>query len=106
LLWASTSTKDPSAPDTLYASALAAPDTVDTMPDKTLAAFADHGVVQSMLDGDDGSTTLRAFADAGVDVDALAARLQKEGADAFVKSWHHLLDGIASKTASLQAART
>ena len=102
LLWASTSTKDPDAPDTLYASALAAPDTIDTLPDKTLAAFADHGKVESQLD-DDGSATLRAFADAGIDVDALGRRLQQEGADAFVKSWHHLLGVIEDKTASLQA---
>jgi len=104
LLWASTSTKDPSAPDTLYAAALAAPDTIDTMPDKTLAAFADHGAVDSVLDGDDGSTTLRRFADAGIDVDALGRQLQRDGADAFTKSWHHLLEGIEAKAASLQAA--
>ena len=103
LLWASTSTKDPSAPDTLYASALAAPDTIDTMPDKTLVAFADHGRIESQLD-DDGSAMLRRFADAGIDVDALARRLQEEGADAFTKSWHHLLEGIEAKTTSLQAA--
>jgi transaldolase len=103
LLWASTSTKDPSAPDTLYASALAAPDTIDTMPDKTLVAFSDHGRIDSALD-DDGSAMLRRFADAGIDVDALARRLQEEGADAFTKSWHHLLEGIEAKTASLQAA--
>lgn len=102
LLWASTSTKDPNAPDTLYASALAAPDTIDTLPDKTLEAFADHGKVASQLN-DDGSATLKAFADAGIDVDALGRQLQQEGAEAFVKSWHHLLDGIAAKTASLRA---
>ena len=105
LLWASTSTKDPDAPDTLYAAALAAPDTIDTMPDKTLAAFADHGTVESQLTGgDDGSAMLRRFAEAGVDVDALAARLQEEGAQAFVKSWHHLLEGLQAKTSSLRAA--
>ncbi|MGN6514078.1 MAG: transaldolase [Lysobacteraceae bacterium] len=101
LLWASTSTKDPDAPDTLYASALAAPDTIDTLPDKTLAAFADHGEVASQLD-DDGAATLAAFARAGIDVDALGRRLQEEGAEAFAKSWHHLLAGIAAKTASLR----
>lgn len=105
LLWASTGTKDPSASDILYPSALAAPDTIDTMPDKTLAAFADHGTVHSELDGDDGSATLRRFAEAGIDVDALATRLQEEGADAFIKSWHHLLEGIEAKTATLQAAQ-
>jgi transaldolase len=103
LLWASTGTKDPSAPDTLYPSALAAPDTIDTLPDKTLVAFADHGRIESLLD-DDGSATLRRFADAGIDVDALARQLQVEGAEAFTKSWHHLLEGIEAKTASLQAA--
>ncbi|HVI26880.1 MAG TPA: transaldolase [Xanthomonadaceae bacterium] len=106
LLWASTSTKDPDAPDTLYAAALVAPDTIDTMPGKTLAAFADHGEVASVLDGgDDGSATLREFAHAGVDVDALATRLQEEGAQAFVKSWHHLLEGIAAKTTALRNAQ-
>jgi transaldolase len=104
LLWASTGTKDPAASDTLYASALAAPDTIDTLPDKTLAAFADHGKVDSVLDGDDGSAMLRRFADAGVDVDALGRQLQRDGADAFTKSWHHLLEGIEAKAASLQAA--
>jgi len=104
LLWASTGTKDPAASDTLYASALAAPDTIDTLPDKTLAAFADHGKVDSVLDGDDGSSMLRRFADAGVDVDALGRQLQRDGADAFTKSWHHLLEGIEAKAASLQAA--
>jgi len=105
LLWASTGTKDPNASDTLYASALAAPDTIDTMPDKTLAAFADHGKVDSVLDGDDGSATLRRFAEAGIDVEALSHQLQEEGADAFRKSWHHLLDGIEAKVASLQAVK-
>ncbi|NUS38525.1 MAG: transaldolase, partial [Lysobacter sp.] len=102
LLWASTSTKDPDAPDTLYASALAAPDTIDTMPDKTLAAFADHGRIESVLDGGDGSATLRQFADAGVDVDAVGRQLQEEGAAAFVKSWRHLLEVIEGKTSALQ----
>ncbi|HSR64761.1 MAG TPA: transaldolase [Xanthomonadaceae bacterium] len=102
LLWASTSTKDPDAPDTLYAAALAAPDTIDTLPDKTLAAFADHGRVQSQLGEDDGSATLARFADAGIDVDALGGQLQQEGAAAFVKSWKHLLDGIGAKAAVLQ----
>ena len=106
LLWASTSTKDPDAPDTLYASALAAPDTIDTMPEKTLAAFAEHGKVESVLLGDDdGGRTLREFARAGIDAASLATRLQEEGAQAFVKSWHHLLEGIAAKTAPLRAAQ-
>jgi transaldolase len=97
LLWASTGTKDPDAPDTLYIEALAAPFTVNTMPEKTLRAFADDGEVADALpaDGGDAEQTLGAFADAGVDVDALAARLQDEGAESFSKSWAELLATIA-----------
>jgi transaldolase len=97
LLWASTGTKDPDASDTLYIEALAAPFTVNTMPEKTLRAFADHGEVPDPLpaDGGDAEQTLAAFADAGVDVDALAARLQDEGAESFSKSWAELLATIA-----------
>jgi transaldolase len=100
LLWASTSTKDPSAPDTLYIEALAAPDTINTMPGDTLRAFADHGRVGDALDvdGGDAETTLAAFAKAGVDTDELAAQLQREGAASFVKSWNALLESIARKT--------
>ena len=94
LLWASTGTKDPEAPDTLYIEAFAAPDTINTMPEKTLLAFADHGKVGEPLpaDGGDAEQVLAQFADAGVDVDELAARLQEEGADAFVKSWEDLIE--------------
>jgi transaldolase len=103
LLWASTGTKDPNAPDTLYIEALAAPDTVDTMPEKTLRAFADHGQVRGAMaeDGGDSAATLGKIAQAGVDVDALALRLQREGADAFVKSWNQLMQRIADKAQSL-----
>ncbi|HVI59115.1 MAG TPA: transaldolase [Luteimonas sp.] len=106
LLWASTGTKDPNAPDTLYIEALAAPDTVDTMPEKTLRAFADHGTVRGAMaeDGGDFAATLEKIAQAGVDVDALAARLQREGAEAFVKSWHQLMQRIADKAQSLVGA--
>ncbi len=103
LLWASTSTKDPSAPDTLYAEALAAPDTIDTLPAKTLEAFADHGKAGAPMatDGGDFGARLKRYADAGIDVDALAERLQEEGAEAFVKSWNQLLQRIASKANAL-----
>ncbi len=100
LLWASTSTKDPVAPDTLYVSGLAAPETVNTMPDKTLEAFHDHGTIPATLDSDGGGSgeVLAAFADAGVDVDALAHKLQVDGAAAFVKSWKALMERIESQT--------
>src|SRR5690606_10305788 len=99
LLWASTGTKDPNAPDTLYIEALAAPDTVNTMPEKTLRAFADHGQVHGVLagDGGDSAETLAKITAAGVDVDALAAQLQREGAGSFVKSWKQLMQRIADK---------
>ncbi len=103
LLWASTGTKDPDASTTLYVEALAAPGTIDTMPEKTLHAFADHGVVNDGLadDGGDAEAVLARFASAGVDIDALASQLQREGAEAFVKSWQQLLQRIADKSAAL-----
>ena len=106
LLWASTGTKDPKASDTLYVEALAAPDTVDTMPEKTLHAFFDHGIVGTGMakDGGDCETVLKRFAHAGVDVDALAKQLQVEGAQSFVKSWKELLDRIEDKTKTLANA--
>ena len=93
LLWASTSTKDPTAPDTFYVHGLAAPLTVDTLPDKTLVAFFEHGVVGDEMpaDGGDCDAVLAEFAAAGVDVGALGARLQDEGVRAFVASWKDLL---------------
>ena len=101
LLWASTGTKDPDASDTLYVEALAAPFTVNTMPEKTLLAVADHGEVGEPLpaDGGDAEDTLQAFGDAGIDVDALAARLQTEGAETFVASWRELLDTVSKQLA-------
>jgi transaldolase len=103
LLWASTGTKDPAAPDTLYLEALAAPDTIDTIPDKTLAAFAEHGKVGATmpLDGGDAEAVIAAFRERGIDDAALAERLQQEGADAFAKSWKSLLAGIAEKSSRL-----
>jgi transaldolase len=100
LLWASTGTKDPQAPDTLYVEALAAPDTVDTMPEKTLRAFAEHGEIRGAMaaDGGDAEAVLARFAQAGIDVDALALQLQRDGAQAFVKSWKELLERIAGAT--------
>jgi len=105
LLWASTGTKDPSAPDTLYVSALAAPDTINTIPEKTLHAFADHGQLHGVLpdDGGDADAVLAQVARAGVDIDALALKLQRDGAEAFVKSWQQLLQRIADKASALDA---
>jgi transaldolase len=103
LLWASTGTKDPEASDVLYVESLAAPFTVNTMPDKTLLAFADHGEVGHPLpaDGGDAEEVLTRFADAGIDVDELAARLQREGAEAFDASWRDLLGSIGSEAERL-----
>jgi transaldolase len=103
VLWASTGTKDPEASDVLYVEALASPLTINTMPDKTLLAFADHGQVREPLppDGGDAEEVLAAFNEAGMDTDALAIRLQKEGAEAFVASWHKLLQTIESKSTEL-----
>jgi transaldolase len=90
----------------LYVEALAAPDTIDTMPEKTLRAFADHGEVRATLsaDGADAFATLAQFAAAGVDVNVIARELQDEGAQAFVKSWTELLRRIADKRRALAAA--
>jgi transaldolase len=103
LLLASTGTKDPAAPDTLYVQALAAPDTINTMPEKTLLAFADHGEVQGVMpvDGGDAAQVLQELAHDGVDPVQLAAQLQHEGAEAFTKSWRNLMDVIASKSSAL-----
>jgi transaldolase len=107
LLWASTGTKDPDASDVLYVKALQAPFTVNTMPEETLLDFADHGELGELLsaDGGDAEATLARFAEAGVDVGALAAQLQTEGADAFVQSWNELMECIAAKSDQLVGAR-
>jgi transaldolase len=106
LLWASTGTKDPKASDVLYVKALAAPFTVNTMPEATLKALADHGELGTILaaDGGDCEEVLAQFAKAGIDVDALAAQLQDEGAKSFVNSWNELMAVITSKTAALKEA--
>jgi transaldolase len=106
LLWASTGTKDPKASDVLYIKALAAPFTVNTIPEGTLKALADHGDIGRMLpaDGGDCETVLAEFAKAGIDPGALGAQLQDEGAKSFVKSWNELLTVIASKSATLAKA--
>jgi transaldolase len=106
LLWASTGTKDPSASDILYVKALAAPFTVNTMPEGTLKALADHGELSTILpaDGGDCEEVLAQFAKAGINVDALAAQLQDEGAKSFVKSWNDLMAVIASKSEALKKA--
>jgi len=103
MLWASTGTKDPKASPSLYVEALAAPDTIDTMPEKTLLAFASQGKVGSAMpaDGGDSEKVLARFADAGIDIGALALKLQLEGAQSFVKSWNELLQSIADKSATL-----
>lgn len=106
LLWASTGTKDPKAPETLYIEALAAPDTVNTMPEKTLKALAASKAFKGALpaDGAAAAAVLARFAQAGIDVDALALQLQEEGAQAFVKSWQQLMQRIADKRAAVGAA--
>lgn len=103
LLWASTGSKDPAASDTLYIEALAAPDTINTMPEKTLLAFAEHGKVGDVLRVDAGSAEalLAEYAREGIDHEALAAELQREGAQAFAKSWSELLARIAEKSEML-----
>ncbi len=108
LLLASTGTKDPKASDTLYVEALAAPDTVNTMPDKTLKAFADHGRPASVMpaDGGDAEAVIAEFRRLGVDDAAMAARLQDEAAASFAKSWRSLLAGLQAKTESVGEKRT
>lgn len=104
LLWASTGTKDPRASDTLYVEALAAPDTINTMPEKTLRAFADHGRLEGAMaaDGGDAEAMLTRFKQAGIDVDALALQLQRDGAQSFAKSWQQLMQRVASKRTALE----
>ena len=106
LLWASTGTKDPRASDILYVKTLAAPFTVNTMPEGTLKALADHGELDPILaaDGGDCEEVLAEFTRAGIDIDALAAKLQEDGAKSFAKSWNELMAVIASKSAALGAA--
>jgi len=106
LLWASTGTKDPKASDVLYVKALAAPFTVNTMPEATLLALADHGELGSIMsaDGGDCDAVLGRFSEARVNLEALAAQLQVEGAKSFVKSWEELLAVIASKSDALKQA--
>jgi transaldolase len=106
LLWASTGTKDPKASDVLYVKTLAAPFTVNTMPEGTLKALADHGAIGELItaDGGDSDKVLAQFAGAGIDVNALASQLQAEGAKSFVSSWQELMGVIASKSAALQKA--
>jgi transaldolase len=106
LLWASTGTKDPETPDTLYPEALAATDTINTIPEKTLLAFADHGKAKSVLpaDGGDAEALLAGFVRAGIDHAAFAIELQREGALSFAKSWRELMACIASKSEALTKA--
>jgi len=106
LLWASTGTKDPKASDTLYIKALAAPFTVNTMPEPTLKALADHGEIGAIMpaDGGDCEEVLAQFGKAGINIDALAAQLQDEGAKSFVQSWNELMAVIAAKSAALKRA--
>jgi transaldolase len=108
LLWASTGTKDPSASDLLYIEALVAPFTVNTMPEGTLNALADHGAINRILPahGGDCEAVLSRFAKAGIDIDALAARLQVEGAASFVASWEELMRCIASKGEAIRTTHS
>jgi transaldolase len=103
MLWASTGTKDPQASPSLYVEALAAPETIDTMPEKTLLAVAAAGTIKGAMpaDGGDAESVLARFAAAGIDIDALAQKLQVEGAASFVKSWTELMQSIAEKSAAL-----
>jgi transaldolase len=106
LLWASTSTKNPKASDVLYIKALAAPFTINTIPDATLLAFADHGTLGDAMpfDGGDSEKVIARFAQVGIDHDRLAADLQREGTESFAKSWKELLDSIGSKSAAVKVA--
>jgi transaldolase len=106
LLLASTGTKDPKASDSLYIQALAAPDTIDTMPEETLLAFANHGSITGAMptDGGDCERVLAEFAKAGIDIDRLAANLQKEGAESFDKSWNELMECLTQKSDTLKKA--
>jgi transaldolase len=103
LLWASTGTKDPRASDVMYIQALISPHTINTMPEETLKAFAEHGKLEGALasDGGDNAQILRKFADAGIDPAQLANQLQSEGEESFSKSWRDLLDCIQSKSKTL-----
>lgn len=103
LLWASTSVKDPAASDIYYVKALAAPFTVDTIPEATLKAFAEHGEVGEVLpvDGGDSQAVLARFTEAGVDLDAVATQLQTDGTASFVSSWNDLMSRIRSKSAAV-----
>ncbi|MEO5988437.1 MAG: transaldolase [Candidatus Eisenbacteria bacterium] len=104
LLWASTGTKDPAASDTLYVEALAAPDTINTIPEKTLLAFADHGQVNTALpaDGGDAEVIVAECGRCGIDDTALAGRLQREGAESFDRSWNDLLACITTTSAKVE----
>jgi transaldolase len=106
LLWASTGTKDPNASDTLYVEALAAPDTINTIPEKTLHAFAAHGELKGTMaeDGGDAEAVLARFVRAGIDADAIARQLQRDGAEAFVTSWQALMQRLDDKGAVLAGA--
>jgi len=107
LLWASTGSKDPAAPDTLYVQALAAPDTINTLPEKTLLAYADHGRFGAPLPADGGyaDAVLEEFRREGVDDAALAQRLQREGVEAFATSWHAMLSRIREKCQTKAVSR-
>jgi transaldolase len=107
LLWASTGAKDPAAPDVLYIEALAAPDTINTMPEKTLLGFADHGKVMDakQFNSSGAEALLEEFSREGIDDEALAATLQLEGTEAFAKSWRNLMACIVSKSEALTTAK-
>lgn len=105
LLWGSTGTKDPNASDILYVTSLAAPGTINTMPEGTLNAFADHGLRGALvpLDYTDCEEILNSFLEAGINIEDLAERLQAEGAKSFVKSWNELMESIKTKSEALKS---
>jgi transaldolase len=106
LLWASTGTKDPDVSDTLYIEALAAPDTITTIPEKTLRAFAQHGRLEGVMaeDGGDAESVLMRFAEAGIDTNAVATQLLREGTQTFITSWRELMQRIVDKRDALANA--
>jgi transaldolase len=105
-LWASTSTKNPAYPDTIYVDELIGPDTVNTLPDATIEAFEDHGTLTRRVDADvdEAEATWTALAEVGVDMDAVADTLEREGVDSFQKSFDELLTALESKANELSSA--
>jgi transaldolase/glucose-6-phosphate isomerase len=106
-LWASTGTKNPAYSDTLYVDTLIGPDTVNTMPEKTIAAFLDHGTVKRTVDTDVdlARQQMKQLADLGIDIDAVTHQLEEEGIASFIKSFESLLAGVEAKRSQLAGVR-